>query len=291
MKTVIKNLALVITAVLLLALISYSWAEEKEVKRLKSITVYSYTPPSEETRYLQKIEHEGMKDPIFKFSKDGGKTWTTHDKNPAMDRSSSGGTGHALTDVFLGLGMSIANQTEFNKRYNTENPLGYFYPERLSSVQEKRKAIISLLKHYNEEIDGRAENDTPENRLKFLNKVRRSMSYAGQDDPYFDTAVQEALKKLEAAHGNIDQLPETEKSILNRELRDLEKTYTHWRSMQKALEFYSRSLDAEEATPELLKLLELYDVSTLELVRQALETKARAEAAAHSSPQQECPKK
>ncbi|MBI3019460.1 MAG: hypothetical protein HYY61_06185 [Deltaproteobacteria bacterium] len=291
MKTFIKNLALVLGAVLLLALISYSWAEEKEVKRLKSITVYSYTPPSEETRYLQKIEHEGMKDSIFKFSQDGGKTWTTHNRNPVTHQGleSHGSTGNIFGDVLAGISTAIEKNRAFDEKYNTQHPVGYFYSNILSFNEERTRNLVSILKNYHDFIDEKSENNTPQNRLKFLKLSQKSISYAG--DSYFDNRLKEIFKKLDSFKGDPAQLSEAEQSIFNTELEYLERDYEKWLSVQKALELYSKSLKPEEMTDDFLRLLDLYEVPPIDLVRQALETKRRTEAAATNSPQQECPKK
>ncbi len=281
MKTFIKNLALVITAMLLLALVSYSWAEEKEVKSLKSLTVYSYTPPSGETRYLQRIYYEGMTDPLFKFSKDGGKTWTTHAKNPVIHQEveSSGNTGNPFGDVLVG--FSIARK--FDEKYN---PVGHFYPNILSFKEEQTRNVVLILQDYHAFIDGQAENNTPQNRLKFLKSSQKSISYAG--DSYFDSRLKEIFKKLDSFKGDTSQLSETEQSILNTELRYLEMYYEKWLSVKKALEFYSKSLKPEEATDDFLKLLELYKVPTIDLVHQALEAKANAQKALDPNQEEDC---
>ena len=281
MKTFIQNLVLIITTVLLLALISYSWAEEKESKQLKSITVYSYTPPSQETRYLQKVTYEGIEDPIFKFSKDGGKTWSTHDRNPVTNEGLNGSTGSMYGDVAAGMITVLANRIEFNKNYNTDHPLGKFSPDIFSRNEAITRNVVSVLQDYDDFIDGKSENNTPENRLKFLKLTKQSVYHAGED-PYFNDRLKEIFKKLDVAKGDLSQLTEREKSILDIELEYLERDYAKWISVQKALEIYSKNLKPEEMTDSLLRLLELYEASTIDLVRQALETKARAEVAANS---------
>ncbi len=286
MKTFIKNIALVLVTIFLLALISYSWAEEKGIK---SITVYSHTPPSGEIRYLQKIEYEGIHDPVFKFSKDGGKTWETHDKNPITNENTDIRTGNMYGDMAAGILTVLANRIEFNEKYNTAHPLGRFYPNIFSSNNTQTKNLIEILKRYHDFIDGKPENNTPENRLKFLKTARRSVYHVGSDSR-FDTDLEELFKKLETLKGDATKLSQHEQNILNIELEYLERDYDKWLLAQKALELYSYSLFPGEVTPELLKSLELYDVSTIDLVRQALATKARAETAATSSPQQACPK-
>ena len=119
--------------------------------------------------------------------------------------------------------------------------------------------------------------------------TKQSIFHAGEN-PYFDTRLEEIFKKLDSLGGDISRLPEEEQAFLTIELEYLERDYEKWLSTQKALELYSKSLKPEEMNENFLMLLELYEVSTIDLVRHSLETKRRAEASANLQ-QENCFKK